>query len=208
MIFESELWFVSIDPGTCFWRTKSARNSMKAFAGRGMYPCDSRLPAGMRLRLAEGAATGEGGKIAPSGEGGSGVSSVGSGSIYVPGVTFGAKMTLRGDGDAIPYFPGLICVRPVEWGAKGNQISLVQDAILEMDLPFANDDRLRRETRVAGIVIVFEGEVLVVSPSTWWLFPLGRETIKTRGGESAGVLGLLFSKVLIPSIFPGASGSV
>lgn len=85
---------------------------MKAFAGRGMYPWERRLPAGTRLRVGAGGGTGEGGKIAPSGEDGSGVSNPDSGSIYVPGVTFGANITLRGDGDAIPYFPGLMGVRP------------------------------------------------------------------------------------------------
>ena len=36
MILESEPWLVSMVPGTCFWRTKSARKSMNAFGGRGM----------------------------------------------------------------------------------------------------------------------------------------------------------------------------
>ena len=36
MILESVVWLGSMDPGTCFWRTKSARKSMKALGGRGM----------------------------------------------------------------------------------------------------------------------------------------------------------------------------
>ena len=56
MILESKPWLVSIEPGTCFWCTKSARKSMKAFGGQGMYPIDQLLPRGAH-RLAAGRAT-------------------------------------------------------------------------------------------------------------------------------------------------------
>ena len=56
MILESKPWLVSIEPGTCFWHTKSAWKSMKAFGGREMYPIDQLLPGGAH-RLAAGQAT-------------------------------------------------------------------------------------------------------------------------------------------------------
>ena len=62
MILDKDPWFVSIDPGTCFCLTKSARKSMKALGGRGMYPWERRLPGGHRLRAGGGAGVDNGGK--------------------------------------------------------------------------------------------------------------------------------------------------
>lgn len=48
-------WLVSMLPGTWRWRTKSARNSMNALGGRGMYPKERRLPGGpLRREVAPG----------------------------------------------------------------------------------------------------------------------------------------------------------
>lgn len=109
------------------------------------------MPAGARFREA-GAGVDEGGKMAPSGEGGS-VLSYASGSMYVPGVTFGAKITLRRDGDAIPYFPGLMCVRP-NGGVIYKFVLLTRQIMAREYIPLASEDRRRRETRAAGIAIV------------------------------------------------------
>ena len=99
MIFDSEPWFVSIEPGTCFWRTKFARKSMNALGGRGMYPCERRLPGGCRRRVGGGAGVSAGGKRASLGDGTSAVRSSppSVSSTKVPGVTFGANVTFRGD---------------------------------------------------------------------------------------------------------------
>ena len=103
MILESEPWLVSIEPGTCFWRTKSARKSMKAFGGRGMYPSDRRLPGGARRLAAGWAGNSDGGKSCVEGSDGSAVeSSRGSASLNVPGVTLGANVTDRGEGEGAP----------------------------------------------------------------------------------------------------------
>lgn len=98
MIFESEPWLVSIDPGTCFWRTKLARKSMNAFGGRGMYPWERRFPGGARRRVGAGAVVSVGGNNASAGDGTSDeASSPSTSSTYVPGVTLGAKVTFRGE---------------------------------------------------------------------------------------------------------------
>jgi hypothetical protein len=90
-------WLVSMLPGTCFCRTKSARNSMKAFGGRGTYPWLRLFPGGTRFLVGGGAGVALGGN---SGSGRSVVregeangDGVGDGAEYDTGVTFGANVT-------------------------------------------------------------------------------------------------------------------
>ena len=71
MILDNDPWLVSIDPGTCFCLTKSARKSMNALGGRGIYPIDRRFPGGQRLRAGGGAGVALGGKRVFSSEVGS-----------------------------------------------------------------------------------------------------------------------------------------
>lgn len=72
---------------------------MNALGGRGMYPWDLLLPGGTRRLAWVLSGFSEGGKSASEGDGGKGVSSsmAGSGSMKVPGVTFGAKTTVLGE---------------------------------------------------------------------------------------------------------------
>jgi hypothetical protein len=97
MILDRLPWLVSIDPGTCFCLTKSARKSMNALGGRGMYPWLRRFPGGHRLRVGPGAGVIEGGKRAAVGEkagcAGSSEGRKSSVSVKVTGVTLGAKVT-------------------------------------------------------------------------------------------------------------------
>jgi len=85
MIFESVLWFVSTSVETCRLLMNEERNKIKAFGGRGMwssaffFPCPGFLgPAPSRV---DGKSDGEGPAL-PTEEGSS---------VYVPGVTAGAK---------------------------------------------------------------------------------------------------------------------
>lgn len=76
---------------------------MKALGGRGMYPSDRRLPGGTRRLDGGGGGDSEGGKRCGVGEDGSAVDmSSDKGSLYVTGVTFGAKVTDFGDGEGAP----------------------------------------------------------------------------------------------------------
>jgi len=78
---------------------------MNAFGGRGMYPMERRFPGGRRLLVGGGGGDSEGGNSLGVGESGHGVDGEDgmlSGSTYVPGVTFGAKVTGRGDVGCTP----------------------------------------------------------------------------------------------------------
>ena len=100
MIFDKLPWFVSMEPGTCFCLTKSALKSMNAFGGRGIYPCDRRLPGGQRFLVGGGAGVSEGGNSlgCELGDKGSGVEGEDESddSLNVTGVTLGAKLIGRG----------------------------------------------------------------------------------------------------------------
>lgn len=76
---------------------------MNALGGRGMYPNDRRLPGGTRRLDGGGGGDSEGGKRCDVDEDGSAVvTSRDNGSLYVTGVTLGAKVTDFGDGDGAP----------------------------------------------------------------------------------------------------------
>lgn len=95
MIFERVLCVVSIEPGTCFCLTKSARKIMKALGGRGMCPSEC-LRRAVRGFGADVDASDGGKMVAMAASSRSSHSSVSS--VKLDGVTLGAKVRARGEG--------------------------------------------------------------------------------------------------------------
>ena len=62
MILDSEPWFISIEPRTCFRLTKSTQKNIKALGERGMYPWFLRFPDRHRLCVGAGAGVSAGEK--------------------------------------------------------------------------------------------------------------------------------------------------
>ena len=62
MILDSEPWFISIEPRTCFHLTKSMQKNIKVLGKQGMYPWFLCFPDRHRLRVGAGAGASAGEK--------------------------------------------------------------------------------------------------------------------------------------------------